>query len=59
MKNKYFLVLVGVLFISSCEAFSGSDLSGDRLFADTTFKDIPRHDSVDCYGSCSVKIYNQ
>ena len=31
----------------------------DALFSDSTFKDIPTHDSIDCAGSCTVKVYNK
>ena len=31
----------------------------DSLFSDSTFKDIPTHDSIDCSGSCTVKVYNR
>ena len=59
MNKNYFLILLGTIFLSSCAAFGGKDAPpGDRLWADTTFETIPRHDSIDCYGSCTVKIYN-
>jgi hypothetical protein len=40
--------------------FSDKEVAGsDSLFSDSTFKDIPTHDSIDCYGSCTVKVYNR
>ncbi|GIR26425.1 MAG: hypothetical protein CM15mP40_10330 [Alphaproteobacteria bacterium] len=31
----------------------------DATFYDNTFEKIPTHDSIDCFGSCTVKIYNR
>ena len=67
MKLKYFAVLMVVLGLSSCGAmkdfnglFSDKEVAGaDSLFSDNTFKDIPTHDSIDCYGSCTIKVYNR
>ena len=69
MKFKSFMLLFGILGLSSCGSldditttglFDGQEWVGrDALFSDTTFKTIPTHDSVDCSGSCAVKIYNK
>ena len=67
MKLKFFAVIIVVLGLSSCGAmndfhglFSDKEVSGaDSLFSDNTFKDIPTHDSIDCYGSCTIKVYNR
>ena len=57
MKIKLFTLLMVCLFISSCanDQYVGSD----SLIMDNSFRDIPTHDSVDCFGSCTVKIYNR
>ena len=58
MKIKLFAILVISMFVSSCaqdEQYVGSD----SLIIDDTFKEIPTHDSIDCFGSCTVKIYNR
>ncbi len=57
MKIKLFTAIIVTLFISSCaqDEYVGSD----SLLIDDTFKEIPTHDSVDCFGSCTVKIYNR
>ena len=57
MKFKVLSMLFAVLLISSCanDQYVGSD----NLLQDDTFRDIPTHDSVDCFGSCTVKIYNR
>ncbi len=58
MKIKLFALLVISMFVSSCaqdEQYVGSD----SLIIDDTFREIPTHDSVDCFGSCTVKIYNR
>ena len=56
MKIKLFTAIIVTLFISSCaqDQYVGSD----SLIIDDSFKEIPTHDSVDCFGSCTVKIYN-
>ena len=57
MKIKIFAFLIGSFLISSCandEQYVGSD----SLILDDTFREIPTHDSIDCFGSCTVKIYN-
>ena len=67
MKLKFFAVLMVVLGLSSCGSLNGFDglfsdkevAGSDSLFSDNTFKDIPTHDSIDCYGSCTVKVYNR
>lgn len=67
MKLKFFAVLMVVFSLSSCGAmndfnglFSDKEVAGaDSLFSDNTFKDIPTHDSIDCSGSCTVKVYNR
>ncbi len=58
MKIKLFALLVISMFVSSCaqdEQYVGSD----SLIIDDTFREIPTHDSIDCFGSCTVKIYNR
>ena len=37
----------------------GDEFVGQDAAFDGTFKEIPTHDSVDCMGSCTVKIYNR
>ena len=56
MNLKTFVLLIGIMFLSGCagDQYVGSD----SLISDDTFRDIPTHDSVDCMGSCTVKIYN-
>ena len=57
MKIKLFVILISVSFITSC---AGDQYVGaDNLIQDNSFRDIPTHDSVDCFGSCTVKIYNR
>ena len=56
MKIKLFVILISVSFISSC---ANVYVGADNLIQDNTFRDIPTHDSVDCFGSCTVKIYNR
>ena len=58
MKIKLFALLVISMFVSSCaqdEQYVGSD----SLIIDDSFREIPTHDSIDCFGSCTVKIYNR
>ncbi len=57
MKIKFFTLLILALFVSSCaqDQYVGSD----SLIIDDSFQAIPTHDSVDCFGSCTVKIYNR
>ncbi len=58
MKIRLFALIVISMFISSCaqdEQYVGSD----SLIMDDTFREIPTHDSIDCFGSCTVKIYNR
>ena len=58
MKIKLFTLLIISMFVSSCaqdEQYVGSD----SLIMDDTFREIPTHDSIDCFGSCTVKIYNR
>ena len=57
MKLKLFALLMVSLFISSCA--NDQYIGSDSLLVDDTFRDIPTHDSVDCFGSCTVKIYNR
>ena len=55
---KLFALLAISMFVSSCaqdEQYVGSD----SLIMDDTFREIPTHDSIDCFGSCTVKIYNR
>ena len=67
MKLKFFAMLMVVFGLSSCWSmtdfrglFDDKDFIGqDALFSDSTFKDIPTHDSIDCSGSCTVKVYNR
>ncbi len=58
MKIKLFALLMVSLFIISCES-NDQYVGSDSLIMDDTFRDIPTHDSVDCFGSCTVKIYNR
>lgn len=57
MKIKLFLSIIALFLVSSCaqDQYVGSD----SLLIDDSFKEIPTHDSVDCFGSCTVKIYNR
>ncbi len=57
MKIKLFTILLTAMFISSCA--QDEYVGADNLLQDDTFRDIPTHDSVDCFGSCTVKIYNR
>ena len=57
MKIKLFTLLLAAMFISSCA--NDEYVGADNLLQDNTFRDIPTHDSVDCFGSCTVKIYNR
>ncbi|MEC8265594.1 MAG: hypothetical protein VX009_02130 [Pseudomonadota bacterium] len=58
MKFKFFALLMVSLFVASC-ATDAPYVGSDSLIVDDTFRDIPTHDSVDCFGSCTVKIYNR
>ncbi len=58
MKTKLLTLFVAALFLSSC-ANDQEYVGTDSLIFDNTFKEIPTHDSVDCFGSCTVKIYNR
>ncbi len=58
MKIKLLTALIAFLFLSSC-AQDSEYVGSDSLIMDDTFKEIPTHDSVDCFGSCTVKIYNR
>ena len=55
MKIKIFAFFVGTFFLTGCS----SDVGTDNLFSDSTFNIIPKHDSIDCLGSCTIKIYNR
>ena len=57
MKIKFLTAIIATFILSSCaqDQYVGSD----SLIMDDTFRDIPTHDSVDCFGSCTVKIYNR
>ena len=57
MKIRLFTLLIGAFLISGCSGDQWA--AGDSLFVDDTFEIIPTHDSVDCRGSCTVKIYNR
>ena len=57
MKIKLFTLLLVTMFMSSCT--TDEYVGADNLIQDNTFRDIPTHDSVDCFGSCTVKIYNR
>jgi len=57
MKIKLFALLMVSFFISGCA--SDQYVGSDSLIVDDSFRDIPTHDSVDCFGSCTVKIYNR
>ena len=54
---RFLALMLTALFISGCaqDQYVGSD----SLIIDDSFKEIPTHDSVDCLGSCTVKIYNR
>lgn len=58
MKIKFLSLLFIALFFSSC-AQDSEYVGSDSTFFDDTFREIPTHDSIDCFGSCSVKIYNR
>ena len=58
MKTKLLRLFAAALFLSSCSA-TDEYVGTDATFFDNTFKEIPTHDSVDCFGSCTVKIYNR
>ena len=58
MKITIFSILMATFLISSCST-SDEYVGTDSTFYDTTFKEIPTHDSIDSFGSCSVKIYNR
>ena len=57
MKIRFLTIIAAMFLISSCaqDQYVGSD----SLILDDSFRDIPTHDSVDCFGSCTVKIYNR
>ena len=57
MKIRLFALLMVSFFISSCA--NDQYIGSDSLLVDDSFRDIPTHDSVDCFGSCTVKIYNR
>ena len=57
MKIRFFALLMVSFLISSCA--NDQYIGSDSLLVDDTFRDIPTHDSVDCFGSCTVKIYNR
>ncbi len=68
MKFKTLALLIGILGLSSCGSLddvvtlfddSSEFIGKDALFSDSTFKTIPTHDSIDCAGSCTVKVYNK
>ena len=63
MKIKFFALLMVVFSLSSCGGLNGifgdEFVGQDATFSDSTFREIPTHDSVDCMGSCTVKIYNR
>ncbi len=58
MKIKLFALLMVPFFFTSC-ANDDQYVGSDSLIVDDSFRDIPTHDSVDCFGSCTVKIYNR
>ena len=57
MKIRLFALLMVSFFIMGCA--NDQYIGSDSLLVDDTFRDIPTHDSVDCFGSCTVKIYNR
>ena len=63
MKFKFFALLMVTIGLSSCGSLDGlfedEFVGRDSTFSDSTFKEIPTHDSIDCAGSCTVKIYNR
>ena len=58
MKIKILATLMVFFLISSCTT-TDEYVGTDATFYDNTFKEIPTHDSIDCFGSCTVKIYNR
>ena len=58
MKLKLLALLSAALIVSGC-GLTDKVGGADTLFVDDSFKEIPTHDSVDCRGSCTVKIYNR
>ena len=58
MKIKLLAMLTAFFLISGCSA-TDEYVGTDATFFDNTFKEIPTHDSIDCFGSCTVKIYNR
>ena len=57
MKLKLLALLFAAFIVSGC-GLTDKVGGADTLFVDDSFKEIPTHDSVDCRGSCTVKIYN-
>ena len=57
MKLKIFALLFVAFIVSGC-GLTDKVGGADTLLVDDSFKEIPTHDSVDCRGSCTVKIYN-
>ena len=58
MKIKLFALLMASFLAGSC-AGPQDTVGTDATFYDNTFEKIPTHDSIDCFGSCTVKIYNR
>ena len=58
MKIKLFALLMASFLEGSC-AGPQDTVGTDATFYDNTFEKIPTHDSIDCFGSCTVKIYNR
>ena len=58
MKIKLFALLMASFLVGSC-AGPQDTVGTDATFYDNTFEKIPTHDSIDCFGSCTVKIYNR
>ena len=58
MKLKLLALLSAAFIVSGC-GLTHKVGGADTLFVDDSFKEIPTHDSVDCRGSCTVKIYNR
>jgi len=59
MKLKLLALLFAAFILSGCGGITEKIGGADTLFVDDTFKEIPTHDSIDCRGSCTVKIYNR
>ena len=55
MKLKLFALLFSAFIVSGC-GLTDKVGGADTLLVDDSFKEIPTHDSIDCRGSCTVKM---